>query len=154
MRDIPRAFNITVRRELLCSRIAVAALLVLSTTFALYIGNVVALLGTFGWGTFAASLFPALVLGMMWQGGTKEAAISSALIGIVLNFVLEVGGKYGWAPLPEGVIIGAFSFAVTLIIYIGVSMATRGRSAAPEPDLARVIEGGPVHESATLSQTS
>ncbi|WP_068255884.1 sodium:solute symporter family transporter [Janibacter corallicola] len=153
VRDIPRAFNLTVRRELLWSRVAVAALLVLSTGFALYIGSVVALLGTFGWGTFAASLFPALVLGMMWQGGTKEAAISSALIGIVLNFVLEVGAKYGWAPLPEGVVVGAFTFAVTLIIYIGVSLATRGRSEGPEAPLASVIEGGAVTASTPVSQS-
>lgn len=153
VRDIPRALNMEVRRELLWSRIAVAVLLILSTAFALYIDNVVALLGTFGWGTFAASLFPALVLGMMWQGGTKEGAISSALIGIVLNFVLEVGAKYGWTPLPDGVVVGAFAFAVTLIVYIGVSMATRGRADGPVPALASVIEGGPVHESARASQT-
>lgn len=153
VRDIPRALNMEVRRELFWSRIAVAVLLILSTAFALYIDNVVALLGTFGWGTFAASLFPALVLGMMWQGGTKEGAISSALIGIVLNFVLEVGAKYGWTPLPDGVVVGAFAFAVTLIVYIGVSMATRGRADGPVPALASVIEGGPVHESARASQT-
>jgi len=143
VRDIPRSFNIRVRRELLWSRVAVAALLVLSTAFALYIDNVVALLGTFGWGTFAASLFPALVLGMVWNGGTKSAAICSALVGIVLNFVLEVGAKYDFTPLPDGVVIGAFTLAVTLIVYIGVSLMTRG---ANDPSLAddrleRVIDG-------------
>lgn len=147
VRDIPRAFNLPVRRELLWSRIAVGALLVLSTAFALYIDNVVALLGTFGWGTFAASLFPALVLGMVWRGGTKAAAITSAVIGIVLNFVLEVGGKYGWTPLPDGVVIGAFAFAVSLVAYIVVSMATRGHDdAGLGAQIGRVIDGGPVDE--------
>ena len=124
------------------SRIAVGALLVLSTAFALYIGSVVALLGTFGWGTFAASLFPALVLGMLWKDGTKEAAISSAILGIVLNFVLEVGGKYGFTPLPEGVLVGAFAFAVSLVVYIVVSMVT-GDKTETEVDapLAAVIDG-------------
>ncbi|HET6563741.1 MAG TPA: hypothetical protein VFG72_17865 [Marmoricola sp.] len=144
IRDIPRAFNVRIERELLWSRIAVFALLVLSTAFALYIDNVVALLGTFGWGTFAASLFPALVLGMVWNGGTKQAAISSAIVGIVLNFVLEVGAKYDFTPLPDGVVIGAFTLAVTLIVYIGVSMATRGRSgdSLADPRLESVIDGG------------
>lgn len=145
VRDIPRAINFPVRRELLWSRIAVGALLVLSTAFALYIDNVVALLGTFGWGTFAASLFPALVLGMVWQGGTKHGAISSALVGIVLNFALEVGAKYDWTPLPDGVVIGAFSFAVSLVVYIAVSMATRAQPGSEvSAQLARVIDGGPV----------
>lgn len=142
VRDLPRAFNLPVRRELMWSRIAVAALLVLSTAFALYIGSVVALLGTFGWGTFAASLFPALVLGMLWKDGTKEAAISSAIVGIVLNFVLEVGSKYGFTPLPEGVVVGAFAFAVSLVVYIVVSMLT-GEKTETEVDapLAAVIDG-------------
>lgn len=146
VRDIPRAFNLEVRRELLWSRIAVFVLLVLSTGFALYIGSVVALLGTFGWGTFAASLFPALVLGMVWKGGTKQAAISSALLGIVLNFVLEVGGKYGFTPLPEGVVVGAFAFAVSLVCYIAVSLLTGAREDESLLDarLASVIDGGPV----------
>ena len=142
VRDLPLAFNLPVRRELLWSRVAVGALLVLSTAFALYIGSVVALLGTFGWGTFAASLFPALVLGMLWNGGTKEAAISSAIVGVVLNFVLEVGGKYGFTPLPEGVVVGAFAFAVSLVVYIVVSMVT-GDKTDTEVDapLAAVIDG-------------
>lgn len=145
VRDIPRAFRIEIRRELFWSRIAVGVLLVLSTAFALYIGSVVALLGTFGWGTFAASLFPALVLGMLWRGGTKEAAISSAIVGIILNFVLEVGNKYGFTPLPDGVVVGAFTFAVCLIIYIVVSKFTAGRDTKPSANDARmavVIDGG------------
>lgn len=154
VRDIPRAFNMEVRRELLWSRIAVFVLLVLSTGFALYIGSVVALLGTFGWGTFAASLFPALVLGMVWKGGTKQAAISSALLGIVLNFVLEVGGKYGFTPLPDGVVIGAFAFALSLVCYIGVSLLTGPREEESDLDerLASVIDGGPVDLPARVTQ--
>lgn len=155
VRDIPRALRLPVRRELLWSRVAVGALLVLSTAFALYIDNVVALLGTFGWGTFAASIFPALVLGMVWQGGTKQAAISSAIVGIVLNFVLEVGSKYDWTPLPDGVVIGAFAFAVTIVVYIAVSLATRGQpGAGPDARLARVIDGGPVEEPEPVRQTA
>lgn len=158
IRDIPRAFNVRIPRELMWSRIAVAALLVLSTAFALYIDNVVALLGTFGWGTFAASLFPALVLGMVWNGGTKQAAITSAFVGIVLNFVLEVGAKYDFTPLPDGVVIGAFTFAVTLIVYIAVSLMTRGLSDGSPVDeqLERVIEGGSLEApaSATAATTA
>lgn len=143
VRDFPRTFNKSVARELLWSRIAVGVLLIVSTVFALYIGDVVAILGTFGWGTFAAGIFPALVLGLVWKRGTKLAAISSATIGLILNFVLEVGGKYGFDPLPDGVIIGAFTFAVSLIVYIGVSFVV------PEPaeqneaanELDAVIDG-------------
>lgn len=153
IRDIPRAFNLRIRRELLWSRVAVGVLLGLSTAFALYIHNVVALLGTFGWGTFAASLFPALVLGMVWNGGTKQAAIASALVGIVLNFVLEVGAKYNFKPLPDGVVVGAFTLAVTLIVYITVSLLTRGWAdgSLVDEQLERVIEGGALEAPAPAS---
>src|SRR5699024_289646 len=132
VRDFPRTFKKAVTRELLWSRIAVGVLLVAATVFALYIGNLVAILGTFGWVTFSAGLFPALVLGLVWKRGTKAAAITSASISLILNFVLEVGGKYGFEPLPEGVIIGAFSFAVSLIVYIVISFLTPAATARDE----------------------
>ncbi len=93
-------------------------------------------------GTFAASLFLALVLGMLWKGGTKEATISSAIVGIVLNCVLEVVGKYGFAPLRKGVFVGAFTFAVSLVIYIAVSMVTGGKTNAEvNAPLEAIIDG-------------
>lgn len=143
VRDFPRTFKKAVTRELLWSRIAVGVLLVAATVFALYIGNLVAILGTFGWGTFAAGLFPALVLGLVWKRGTKAAAITSASISLILNFVLEVGGKYGFEPLPEGVIIGAFSFAVSLIVYIVISFLTPAATARDETpaELDAVLDG-------------
>jgi sodium/proline symporter len=125
VRDIPKAFGREVRRELLWSRMAVCGLLVLSVLFSLYLDTLVALLGVFGWGTFAAAIFPAVVLGLVWRGGTKQAAFVSIVLSVVINFALEIGGRYGFTPLPDGVVIGAFALVVSTIAFIVVSLVTR-----------------------------
>jgi sodium/proline symporter len=141
IRDIPQAFNIKVKNELLLTRIAVLGLLILSLLFSFYMNTLVALLGVFGWGTFASAVFPAVVLGLIWKKATKYGAISSIIIGLVLNFALEIGGKYGVVILPKGVIVGAFSFAVSIIIFIAVSLMTQKASVKLDQDLLEAMEG-------------
>jgi Na+/proline symporter len=139
IRDIPRSLNVPVRNELLWSRVVVVALLVLSLLLSLYLDTLVALLGVFGWGTFAAAIFPSVVLGLVWSGATKQGAIYSIVTSIVLNFVLEIGARYEFTPLPEGVVNGAFTLAVAIIVFIGVSIVTRTEETSPE--VKRVFEG-------------
>ncbi len=141
IRDIPRSLNFEVRRELLWSRVSVAALLVVALLFSIYLDTLVALLGVFGWGTFAAAIFPAVVLGLVWPRATKYGAISAVIISILLNFVLEIGGMYGFAPLPEGVVNGAFALAVSIVVFIGVSLATQPEDDSTSPEVKRVFEG-------------
>lgn len=131
VRDLPRAFGREVAAELRWSRVAVAGLLVVSVLFSMYLDTLVALLGVFGWGTFAAAIFPAVVLGLVWEGATKAGALASIVISIGLNFVLEIGARYGFAPLPEGVVNGAFALAVSIVVFLGVSLATREQGARP-----------------------
>lgn len=128
VRDIPRAFGREVRRELLWSRVAVAGLLIVSVLFSMYLDTLVALLGVFGWGTFAAAIFPAVVIGLVWRGATRHGALASIVVSILINFVLEIGAVYDFTPLPEGVINGAFALAVSLVVFVGVSLVTRSSS--------------------------
>ena len=60
VRDIPIALRgKPLAHELSWSRLATGGLLLLSAVFALYMENLIALLGTFGWGTFAAAIIRA-----------------------------------------------------------------------------------------------
>lgn len=131
VRDLPRAFGREVKRELMWSRVAVAGLLVVSVLFSLYLDTLVALLGVFGWGTFAAAIFPSVVLGLVWRGATAIGAMTSILVSLAANFVLEIGAIYGFKPLPDGVVNGAFSLVLALVVFIGVSMLTTSRAPAP-----------------------
>jgi sodium/proline symporter len=130
VRDIPRALGREVESELKWSRIAVAGLLIVSVLFSMYLDTLVALLGVFGWGTFAAAIFPAVVIGLVWRGATRQGALVSIVLSILVNFVLEIGARYGFTPLPEGVVNGAFALAVSIIVFVGVSLMTRETSDA------------------------
>ncbi|BCJ86112.1 sodium:solute symporter family transporter [Effusibacillus dendaii] len=141
IRDIPKAFHQEVKRELFWSRVAVAALLVVSTLFALYMDTLVALLGVFGWGTFASAIFPPVVLGLVWEKATKQGAVASIAVSLLANFVLEVGAKYGFKPLPPGIINGAFAFTLAILVFVAVSLLTQSSVKKLDRQLLEVIEG-------------
>ncbi|MEK3937341.1 hypothetical protein MKY41_18780 [Sporosarcina sp. FSL W7-1349] len=140
-RDIPRAFGIKIKNELFWNRMAVLGLLVISTLFSFYMDTLVALLGVFGWGTFASAVFPAVVLGLVWEKATKYGAISSIIIGLVLNFALELSGKYGLVILPPGVIVGAVAFAFSIITFIAVSLITQKSTVELDEKMLDAMEG-------------
>jgi sodium/proline symporter len=141
IRDVPRSFDYEVRNELFWSRVVVAVLLVLSLLFSLYLDTLVALLGVFGWGTFAAAIFPAVVLGLVWPRATRQGAVWSIIISLAINFVLEIGGLYGFAPLPEGIVNGAFALVVAIIAFIGISLLTQPREDKTSPEVKQIFEG-------------
>ncbi|HLR69174.1 sodium:solute symporter family transporter [Virgibacillus alimentarius] len=141
VRDIPRAFNIKVKNELMMNRIVVLALLIISTLFSFYMDTLVALLGVFGWGTFASTVFPAVVLGLIWKRATKQGAIASIVIGLFLNFLLEIGQKYGIVILPEGVVVGAFSLAISIMTFIIISLLTQKGNVRLDKEMLKAMEG-------------
>ncbi|MDI6914217.1 MAG: hypothetical protein QMC95_08345 [Desulfitobacteriaceae bacterium] len=141
VRDIPKAFNIKLNNELLWSRIAVVILLVISTLFSFYLNTLVALLGVFGWGTFASAIFPSVVLGIVWANATKQGAIGSIVISLAMNFILEIGGKYGLHVLPKGVVNGAFALAVSIAAFIIISLLTQKNATKLDRSLQEIIEG-------------
>ena len=134
VRDIPIALRgKPLQRELLWSRIMTGVLLVLSAVFALYMENLIALLGTFGWGTFAAAIVPSVCIGMNWKRATGQACVASISTSIVLNFVLEVSARHGYALLPPGLAVGAVALLASTAVFVLVSLAT------PRPRLSSEI---------------
>ncbi|SIT79685.1 sodium:solute symporter family transporter [Edaphobacillus lindanitolerans] len=125
VRDMPRAFGKEVKNELFWNRIVVLGLLVISTLFSFYMDTLVALLGVFGWGTFAAAVFPSVVLGLVWRKATKYGAMASIILGVSLNFLFEILNKYGVHLLPEGVVVGAVSLVISILSFVVVSLLTQ-----------------------------
>lgn len=140
-RDIPKAFNMKIKNELFWNRVAVLGLLIISTLFSFYMDTLVALLGVFGWGTFASAVFPPVVLGLMWKRATKYGAIASIVVGLGLNFVLEISAKYGITLLPPNIIAGAAAFAVSIIIFIVVSLITQKSTVPLDDQMLDAMEG-------------
>lgn len=131
VRDLPFAFGkkFSDKQELYYGRIAVLIISIFTVLAALGLGaQGIALLGAFGWGTFAAALAPALGIGLNWKRATKEGAVASIAIGLGLNVALEILKTLKIYTLPHGIYNGTFSLVVSIIVFILISYAT----SAPE----------------------
>lgn len=135
VRDIPIAMRgKPLVHELLWSRVATGTLLLVSTLFALYMENLIALLGTFGWGTFAAAIVPSVCIGMNWKRATGAACVASIATSVVLNFVLEVSARHGYPLLPPGLAVGAVALLASTAVFVWVSLGTKRRALAHDID--------------------
>ena len=142
VRDIPIAWRgRPVANELLWTRVFTGVLLVASALFALYMENLIALLGTFGWGTFAAAIVPSVAIGLNWKRATGSACVLSIGISIVLNFALELSARHGFYVLPHGMAVGCFSLLVSIAVFVGVSWFSSEESKEKLPaDVAAAME--------------
>ncbi len=135
VRDIPIALRgKSLRRELFWSRVATGVLLLLSAIFALYMENLIALLGTFGWGTFAAAIVPSVCIGMNWKRATGQACVASIASSIALNFILEMSARHGHPLLPPGLAVGAVALLASTAIFVLVSLLTPRQQLAGDID--------------------
>jgi Na+/proline symporter len=134
--DIPRALRgRSLGRELLWARVATIGLAVVAALFALYSGeNLVALLGAFGWGTFAAALVPAVAIGFNW----KRASALAANVAIVSSLLINFGVKVFGVSMPYGIDAGAVALLVSLTLFFGISLARKPPQI--DPDIAAAME--------------
>jgi SSS family transporter len=96
-------------------------------------GTLVAFLGIFGYGLFACTLVPALAIGLTWEGGTKQGAIASIVTGLALTLGLETAAWMKWISLPVGVTVTGITLVTTILVYLGVSAASRPTPVARAP---------------------
>ncbi len=132
VRDIPRAIGVEVspKQELKYGRIVSTLCGIISVVLALTLGSEgIAILGAFGWGTFAAALSPAIGLGFNWKGATKMGVKVSMFVGLFGAIFLEISKvqEAAWymkniAPL--GIYNGVLAFCISLILLIVVSLFT------------------------------
>jgi Na+/proline symporter len=139
-----------VRRELLWGRLATVGVALLAACLAFLYNDLIALLGTFAFGTFAAALAPALAVGLNWKRVTATAATASIATGMLLNLGLEFLAKQTFfpslpkPPLPPGALPAAVSLAASFTVLLAVTawQGRRGEAPLPSlpPDIAAVME--------------
>ena len=110
------------------------AIAVAAAVFALYTGDLVALLGAFGWGTFAAALVPVVAIGLNWKRATPLAANVAIITSLLINFGLKVTG----VAMPFNIDVGAFSLAVSLTLFVGISYLSKPPQL--DPDVEAVMD--------------
>jgi cation/acetate symporter len=86
--------DLSEKQELLYARIAIAASLGLAGLFGIYPPAFVAQVVAFAFGLAAASLFPAILMGVFSKRMNKEGAIAGMVTGLVFTFAYIVYFKF------------------------------------------------------------
>ncbi len=121
--DIPIAVRgHGVKNELFWARVVTILLAIVAAGFALfsfYINErLVAILGVFGWATFAAALVPVVALGLNWKRATPLAACTAILVSLLVNLSLEIFA----IKIPWGIHGGFIALLLSLLIFIFISL--------------------------------
>jgi Na+/proline symporter len=133
--DIPKAIRgRSLDNELFWARSATIILSVIAAAIALYSGQLVALLGAFGWGTFAAALVPVVLIGLNWKQASARAAVAAITLSLAINFAIQL-----WSiKIPYGISGGFLAMLSSMIIFIAISLVEKPK---PLPkDIDRILE--------------
>lgn len=90
------AKNLTDKQELLAARLSAAAAVVVAGYFGLHPPAFVAQVVAFAFGLAAASIFPALFMGIFVRSMNREGAIAGMVSGLVFTFVYIAAFKFWW----------------------------------------------------------
>jgi Na+/proline symporter len=137
--DLPKALGRTEHIGLTRARAWTVALSIAGAILAQQSGTLVAFLGIFGYGLFACTLVPALAIGMNWDGATREGAIASISLGLVMVLALETAAWLKWFTLPVGVTVTGLTLVSSLLTFVVVSLFTRARASSQLDDDVRVV---------------
>ena len=134
--DIPKAlYGRSLSNELFWARVATVLLAVGSAVFVLYSRqDLVALLGAFGWGTFAAALVPTVAIGFNWKRATASAANVAIVTSLVVNFGIELFGL----AIPYGITGGFVALLLSMTLFFGISLALP--PPVLDPDIEEVMD--------------
>lgn len=131
--DLPNAVRgRSLDNELLWARVTTVVIAIVAALFALYSGDLVALLGAFGWGTFAAAIVPVIAIGLNWKGATATAATVAIVSSLAVNFGVRITG----VTMPHGLDVGAVSFVVSMCLFLAVSLASTPDVLDPDVEAA------------------
>jgi Na+/proline symporter len=134
-RDLSGALGIHLppARQVSVSRIAMLFMGLAAIGFAALSGDMVAILGTYGFGTLAAATFPIFVIGLLW----RRASSKGVMIGMLTALITTLGGisvellkrfglsEFAW---PGDVPWYVFVMAAAIIVTITASLLDRAWS--------------------------
>lgn len=121
-RDLMSSMGRTVTRELLWSRLASAFVVLCSLLLALYLTQVVFLLGAIGWAAFASAMFAPIVLGLYWRRATGMATTVAVSFALVSNMALTVLTSEAIITLPSYMQSGGIVIGLSMLLFIGLSV--------------------------------
>ncbi len=143
-RDLPSSLGLKIKpaRQVTTSRIAMAVMGVFAIGFATVSGDMVAILGTYGFGTLTAATFPIFIIGLLWKGASSQGV----MLGMLTALVTTVGGvsiellkRFGLSDFawPGGVPWYVFVMTAAVVVTILASLVSKG---ATGDDLDKRVE--------------
>ncbi len=121
-RDIPSAlgFKFEPKKQVQISRISMLVLGIISIVFSVTQGEMVGILGTFGWGTLMSATFPVFVLGLLWKRANEKGVMCGSITGLALNIASFAGFKW------PGVLPWYFNvITISIAVTVAVSLITK-----------------------------
>jgi len=137
--------QISDKQELMYARIAAATAIGVAGYLGINPPGFVAQVVAFAFGLAAASLFPAILMGIFMRGMNREGAIAGMITGLAFTFAYIVFFKFVSPELntpdhwflgisPEG--IGTVGMVINFLVAFAVRLAT----AAPPPEVQDMVE--------------
>ena len=139
------AKNITEKKELLFARLSILVAVIIAGLFGIYPPAFVAQVVAFAFGLAAATLFPAICMGIFSKRINKQGAITGMLVGLIFTLSYIVYFKFLFPEMnsseywflgisPEG--IGFIGMLLNLFISFLISLATP----PPPNNVIRIID--------------
>jgi Na+/proline symporter len=121
-RDLPSAFGMKIpeNRQITASRITMFALGIISIFFSIYRGDMVAILGTFGWGTLMSATFPVFIIGLLWDRANEAGVMTGMAASLGLNLLSLTSFKW-----PGGMPGYFYIIAISVSLTVFVSLMTK-----------------------------
>src|SRR6056300_498378 len=138
--------TISDKGELFAARLSAVVAVCVAGYFGINPSGFVAAVVALAFGLAAASLFPAIILGIFYKRMNKEGAVSGMIVGILFMLFYMAKFKLGWLGdippasewwfgiSPEG--FGSVAMVVNLIVSVAVSRFT----AAPPHEVQEIVE--------------
>lgn len=134
-RDLTHSFNkiLSQQEEVVWGRWALLILTIGAAIFGLYGGYMVGLLGVLGLGTFIGTSLP-VIIGYQWQKASREAAIISEIIVLVMSIGVSVIYEQALkGHMPGGIPGYAYMIILVFLVMVFVPLFTRGASEGSLP---------------------
>ena len=117
-KDLPAALGIKIapEKQIGVSRVFMFILGAIAIVVSIYSSEMVALLGTFGWGTLVSATFPIFVVGLLWARCTEQGALGGIAYSFIFNILPLVTNFAYPSALPGYAITSAIAVALTVIV--------------------------------------
>ena len=138
--------TISDKGELLAARLSAVVAVCVAGYFGINPPGFVAAVVALAFGLAAASLFPAIILGIFYKRMNKEGAVSGMVVGILLMLFYMAKFKLGWLgdipPASEwwfGISPEGFG-SVAMVVNLIVSLAVCRFTTAPPQEVQEIVE--------------